>query len=145
MGQNASLHLNYGDPGNKEAGKNRESCQECNLKNQWGLILPLRSLVVMPSMLRQVYLLIPKLPIANMYLAPWPRIPRRGLYFNLHIPQIPLTLVISLRVTRLRGTAFHRQLQIMHPLEVILRKGLVIRPMRVIRRIRDMYRLHLTL
>src|SRR6266487_578188 len=134
MGQNASLLLNYGDPGTKGAGKNRESCQECNLKNQWGLILPLRNLVVLPSMLRQLYMLIPKLPIANMYLAPWPRIPRRRLYFNLHIHHIHLTLDISLRVTHLKDRTIHLWLQTTHPLEVTLRKGLVIHPMRVIRR-----------
>ena len=125
MGQNASLHLNYGDPGNKGAGKNRESCQECNLKNQLGLILPLRSSVVLPSMLRQIHMLIHKRLIANMCLALWLRIPLKRLYFNLRIHHINLTLDISLRVTRLKGTTIHRRLQIMHPLEDILRKGLL--------------------
>src|SRR5712692_6267791 len=146
MGQIASLLLNYGDPGDQgaRAGKNPGLYQEHNLKNRWGLILRLRSLAVLPSMLRQLKMLIPKLSIASMCLAPWPRIPLKRLYFNLHIHLIPPFLDITLRVTRHRDSTIHRRLQTMHPLEVILHKAMVIHPMLAIHLIRDMYRRHLT-
>ena len=101
MGQNASLHLNYGDPGNKVTSKNRESCQERSSKSRWELTRPLRSFNVLPAMLLQKHTLIRKCPIANTFLAPWHHIPQRRLFFSPHIHLIHLTLDINHRVIHL--------------------------------------------
>ena len=103
MGQNASLHLNYGDPGNKGAGKNRESCQECNSKNRWELTRPLRSFNRPAIDAAPETHVDPQTSYREHVSGSLASHPSKRLFFSLHIHHIHLTLDISLRVTHSRA------------------------------------------
>ncbi len=133
--QGASLHLNYGDHGNRVADQKHTLYHERNSKNQQGLIRLLRSFIIQAILLCQRPLLIHKLLTASMYRGLWLRILQRRLASSLLIRHTRSILPISLRVTYLREETIHQ-------LPTMPRKDLVFHLPRVIHRTRATYRLH---